>query len=615
MDGPHRPVDGPHRPDDGHAHTHTYDVVVIGSGAGGLAAAVTARLRGLSVLVLEKTGRYGGTTALSGGAIWVPDSFHLAESGLADSHEKGRAYLDATVGDRVPAARKEAYLAEAPRMVREFHDRTEVRFVHTDGYSDYYPERPGGLARGRSIEPEVFDFTRLPRAERALMRRAELPTYGLTITSYDFRYLNMVARTWVGKRTALKVGARAVGALLTGRRPLSLGEALIARLRCTLGTLGGRLWLDTPFTALLTDDGGRVTGVRAWRGGREVTLRARRGVVLASGSFARDQALREEHLPAPTRAEWSSAPEGNDGDGLREGLRLGAAVDLMEKVWGAPSVVVPGTPAPFFLVADRGIPGMLVVDGEGERYVNEAAPYHEFVDAMYAHREKTGAETAPSWLILDARSRARYLFMGLFPGQPFPRAWLGSGFVKKAGSVAELASLTGVPEAGLTRTVERFNAFARRGRDRDFGRGDSAYDRYYGDPTLPNPNLAELAHAPYYAVPVVPGDLGTKGGLVTDAHARVLREDGSAIGGLYATGNASAAVMGETYPGPGATIGPAMTFGYAAVNDMAAPAGTPDGAGGTARRASDMPASDMPASGQDARDGWDAGGGAAAKQS
>lgn len=547
---------------------YTYDVVVIGSGAGGLAAAVTARLRGLSVLVLEKTARYGGTTALSGGAIWVPDSFHLADSGLDDSLTKGRAYLDATVGDRVPAARREAYLTQAPRMVREFHDRTEVRFVHTDGYSDYYPERPGGLVRGRSIEPEIFDFTRLPRTERARMRRADLPSYGLTITSYDFRHLNMVARTWKGKRTALRVGARAARALLTGSKPLSLGEALIARLRYALGTRGGQLWLDAPFTRLLTDDTGRVTGVRARRSGREVTVHARRGVVLASGSFARNQALREEHLPEPTRAEWSSAPEGNDGDGLREGIRLGAAVDLMEKVWGAPSVVVPGTPAPFFLVADRGIPGMVVVDGEGERYVNEAAPYHEFVDAMYAHRAKTGAETAPSWLVMDARSRARYLFMGLFPGQPFPRAWLDSGFVKKGGSVAELAAVTGLPVGGLVRTVERFNSFARVGRDGDFGRGESAYDRYYGDPTLPNPNLAELAKAPYYAVPVVPGDLGTKGGLVTDADARVLRGDGGAIAGLYATGNACAAVMGETYPGPGATIGPAMAFGYAAVGHM-----------------------------------------------
>ncbi|MEU5834703.1 FAD-dependent oxidoreductase [Streptomyces diacarni] len=549
--------------------SRTYDVVVIGSGAGGLAAGVTARLRGLSVVVLEKTPLYGGTTALSGGALWIPDSFHLAEAGLGDSRAAGRAYLDATVGDRVPAARKEAYLDQGPRMVREFHDRTDVRFVHTDGYSDYYPERSGGFARGRSIEPEIFDLNRLPAAERALMRRAALPTYGLTLTSYDFRYLNMVTRTWAGKRASLRVGLRAARALADGSKPIALGEALVARLRHSLGVLGGHLWLGAPMTRLLTNEAGRVNGVRARHDGRDVTFRARRGVVLASGSFAGNQRLRERYLPSPTRAAWSSAPEGNDGDGLREGLRLGAGVDLMEKVWGAPSVVVPGREAPFFLVADRGIPGMAVVDGRGERYVNEAAPYHEFVDAMYAHREKTGAETAPSWLVLDARSKARYLFMGLFPGRPFPRELVGSGFVKKAGTLEELAAGMGVPADRFARTIARFNTFARQGSDEDFGRGDSAYDRYYGDPTLPNPNLAPLAKPPYYAVPVVPGDLGTKGGLTTDEHARVLREDGSVLGGLYATGNASAAVMGETYPGPGATIGPAMTFAYAAVGHMA----------------------------------------------
>ncbi|MGW2953580.1 FAD-dependent oxidoreductase [Streptomyces eurythermus] len=553
--------------DDG---TVEYDVVVAGSGAAGLAAAVTARLRGLSVLVLEKTGLYGGTTALSGGAVWVPDSFHLSAAGLGDSRAYARAYLDATVGDRVPAERKEAYLEHGPRMVRELHDHTDVRFVHTDGYSDYYPERPGGFTRGRSIEPEVFDLRRLPAAERRRMRRAHLPTYGLTITSYDFRHLNMAARTWAGRRTAARVGLRALRDLAAGRKPVALGEALVARLRLSLARLGGHLWLHAPLYELLYDEGaGRVTGARTHRAGRPVEVRVRRGVVLASGGFSRNQALRDRYLPAPTSAGWTATPEGQDGDALREGLRLGAAVDLMDKVWGAPSVVPPGSAAPFFLVAERAIPGMIIVDGRGDRFVNEAAPYHEFVDAMYAHREATGSETAPSWLVVDARSRARYVFMGLLPGQPFPRPMLASGFVRKAGTLRELAGLTGLDPDRLAGTVERFNTFAREGKDLDFGRGASAYDNYYGDPTLPNPNLAVLDKPPYYAVPVLPGDLGTKGGLLTDARARVLREDGSAIEGLYAAGNAAASVMGETYPGPGATIGPAMTFAYIAVNDLA----------------------------------------------
>ncbi|MFF9145776.1 FAD-dependent oxidoreductase [Streptomyces sp. NPDC014861] len=546
---------------------HTYDVVVVGSGAAGMAAALTARLRGLTALIVEKTDAYGGSTALSGGAIWVPGNFHLDAAGLGDTPEKARAYLDATVGDRVPDSRKDAYVRYGPRMVREFHDRTDVRFVYTPGYSDYYPERIGGYPQGRSVEPEVFDLTRLGPERRATMRRAGLPTYGLTITSKDFHDLNMVGRTWAGRRTALKVGARAAKALLTGRKPLSLGEALIARMRHSLDRLGDELWLSAPLTGLVEEDG-RVTGVRVRRGGRDLTVRATGGVVLASGGFSHDQALREKHLPAPTSTAWSAAADGQTGDALEPALALGAAVDLMDKVWGAPTVVPPDA-KPFFLVADRGIPGMVIVDSAGERYANEAAPYHEFVDAMYAHQARGAATAVPSWLILDATAKSRYIFMGLFPGQAFPRPWRESGFVKQAATVEELAGLIGAAPERLRATVDRFNGFARAGRDEDFHRGDSVYDRYYGDPTLPNPNLAPLEKGPFHAIPVHPGDIGTKGGLVTDAAARVLREDGTPVPGLYASGNVSSAVMGETYPGPGATIGPAMTFSWLAVNDIA----------------------------------------------
>ncbi|MFE7328610.1 FAD-dependent oxidoreductase [Streptomyces sp. NPDC057565] len=545
---------------------HTYDVVVVGSGAAGMAAAITARLRGLTALVVEKTEVYGGTTALSGGAIWVPNNFHLDAAGLGDTPEKARAYLDATVGDRVPAARKDAYLEHGPRMVREFHDRTAVKFVYTPGYSDYFPEELGGYPQGRSVEPQIFDFTRLPPEQRATMRRAGLPTYGLTITSKDFRHLNMAGRTWAGRRTSARVGARAVRALLSGQKLLSLGEALIARMRQSLGTLGGELWLSAPLTRLV-EESGRIAGIRVTRDGRELAIRATGGVVLASGGFSQNQQLREKYLPAPTSVEWSAAPEGQSGDALEAGMAVGAAVDLMDRVWGAPSAVPPGG-KPFFLVADRGIPGMVIVNSAGERYANEASPYHQFVDAMYAN-DRPEATTVPSWLILDAVSKSRYFIMGLFPGQAFPRPWLENGFVKKAGTVEELAGQIGAAPERLRATVDRFNGFARAGRDEDFHRGDSVYDRYYGDPTLPNPNLAPLEKGPFYAVPVHPGDIGTKGGLVTDATARVLREDGTVIEGLYACGNVSAAVMGGTYPGPGATIGPAMTFGWLAADHIA----------------------------------------------
>ena len=546
---------------------HEYDVVVVGSGAGGLAAAATAGRRGLSALVVEKTDKYGGSSALSGGAIWVPNNVYLERAGERDTLENARTYLDATVGDRVPADRKEAYLTRGPEMV-EFFDRetSYVRFMYTPGYSDYYPEAPGGKPQGRSVEPCIIDGKKLG-PEFKNLRRAGLPTYGLTMTSGEFGRLNMVMRTWKGRQTSLVVGLRAVKALLTGQKLLSLGEALVARLRLALREAGGELWLSTPFQDLVVEDG-RVTGIKVLRNGREVAIRARGGVVLAAGGFSHDQELRERYLPKPTKTAWTHASEGQTGDTLRAGLAAGAAVDLMDKVWGAPSVPTPDGKL-FFLVADRAVPSMVIVDAEGDRYVKETLPYHEFLDRMYEHGEKA----MTSWMIIDEWAHRKYVWVGLFPGQPFPKDWKSTGFLKSGETAEELAAQIGVPADRLKATIERFNAMAAGAKDEDFGRGDSAYDNYYGDPTLPNPNLRPMK-GPFYAVPVVPGDIGTKGGLVTDTEARVLRHDGSVIEGLYATGNCSAAVTGETYPGPGATLGPAMTFGYVAATHIAAQGAT-----------------------------------------
>ncbi|MFI6815863.1 FAD-dependent oxidoreductase [Nonomuraea sp. NPDC050328] len=535
---------------------HSYDVVVVGSGAAGLATALTAQLHGLSAVVVEKTGKYGGSSALSGGAIWVPGNLYLDGTELRDTREEARTYLKSTVGERVPEERREAYLDRGPEMVRFLHERTRhVRFEYTPGYADYFPELPGGKALGRSVEPALFDLRRLG-ALRKIMRRAELPTYGMVMNSREFHKVNMITRTWRGRRMALKIGLRAVASLFTGARWAALGEALVGRLSLSLAEAGGRIWVNTPFEDLVVEDG-RVTGIRA--GGK--TIQAKGGVVLAAGGFSHSQELRERYLPQPTDARWSSASEGQTGDVLGAALRAGAALDLMDRVWGMPAAVPPGE-KPVFLVTDRAVPGMIVVDPRGERFVNEAAPYHQFVDTMYAK------DAVHSWMVIDSRTKNRYIMLNHFPGQPFKAAWLKSGFVKKAGTVEELARRMGVEPDKLAATVERFNGLARRGRDEDFGRGDSAYDRYYGDPTLPAPNLAPLDKGPFYAIPLVPGDIGTKGGVLTDVRARVLREDGTAIEGLYAAGNVSAAVMGETYPGPGATLGPAMTFGYVAATDI-----------------------------------------------
>lgn len=544
----------------------SYDVVVVGSGAAGLTAGLTAKLQGMKSLVIEKTDRYGGASAISGGALWIPNNHIIKGAGVPDTHELARQYLDSTIGDRVPEELKEAYITRGPEMLRFLYNKTKhMRFQYAKGYSDYYPEKPGGLSQGRSIEPLIFDLTKMGTLANS-MRRATLSTKGFTMNSYEFHKVNMITRTLKGKTTALKLGARLVKSKVTKSDPVALGEALIARLRLSLAEANGELWLSTAFKDFIMGKG-RVIGIIVERDGQELKIEAKKGVVLSSGGFSHNQTLREKYLPSPTNAAWTSSPEGQTGDILEPGVKIGATLDLMDKVWGAPSVIDPQG-HPFFLVADRGVPNMIVVDSAGQRFVNEAAPYHEFVDTMYKHQEVT-QQAVPSWILIDASAKSRYIFTGLFPGQAFPKSWFEHGVAKSAETIEELAKQMEVPAESLVATVNRFNDFARNGHDDDFYRGDSAYDNYYGDPTLPNPNLAEIKKAPFYALRLYPGDIGTKGGLVVDEYARVIKENGEPIEGLYASGNCSASIMGETYPGPGATIGPGMTLSFVATAHMA----------------------------------------------
>lgn len=544
----------------------SYDVVVVGSGAAGLTAGLTAKLQGMKSLVIEKTDRYGGASALSGGALWIPNNHVMKGAGVPDTHQQARSYLDSTIGERVPAPLKEAYITRGPEMLKFLYNHTNhMRFQYAAGYSDYYPEKPGGFAQGRSIEPLLFDVKKMGTLVDT-MRRSTMSTKGFTMNSCEFHKVNMMRRTMIGKTTALKLGARLLKSKVTGSQPVALGEALIARLRMSLAEANGELWLSTAFKDFIVENN-RVVGLLVERQGLELHIEAKQGVILSSGGFSHNQAYREKYLPGPTDAKWTSTPEGQTGDIIEPGLRIGATLDLMDKVWGAPSVIDPNG-QPFFLVAERGVPNMMVVDNEGKRYLNEAAPYHEFVDNMQAHHTETH-EAVPSWILIDATAKSRYIFTGLFPGQAFPKSWFERGIVKSAYTLEELAQQMAVPTNNLIETVARFNAFALTGCDDDFHRGDSAYDNYYGDPTLKNPNLAEFTKAPYYALRLYLGDIGTKGGLVVDEQARVVKADGTPIEGLYASGNCSASIMGETYPGPGATLGPGMTFSYIATLHMA----------------------------------------------
>lgn len=389
----------------------------------------------------------------------------------------------------------------------------------------------------------------------------------LIVTQADFRKISLGLRTLRGPLTMLRVVIKRMLSTFRRQRMYAMGSALAISLRKGLINANVPVHYDTALTDLIVEDG-RVVGIRAERDGTELVIRARRGVILGSGGFEKNEELRQKYLPAPSDAAWSTAAASNTGGGIVAGVAVGTAVDLMDDAWWGPTIPLPS--GPWFCLAERNLPGSIIVNSAGQRFMNEALPYVEATHAIYAG-EATGVSHVPSWLIMDQRYRNRYLFAGLSPRQPFPGRWYKSGAVRRADSVESLASEIGVPADALQDTMLRFNGFADFGVDEDFHRGESAYDRYYADPRVkPNPSLHRIDNGPFYAVKIVPGDLGTKGGIVTDERARALRPDGSVIDGLYAAGNCSSAVMGHTYAGPGATIGPALTFGYLAADDIAA---------------------------------------------
>lgn len=543
-----------------------FDVVVVGSGAAGMTAALAAARLGLDAVVIEKAARFGGSTARSGGGVWIPGNEALRTAGVRDTPEEAGDYLAAIVGDEVPAERRQAYLVNGPEVVEFVHRNTPLRLRWVRGYSDYHPEAAGGKASGRSVEPKPLDGRILGPELAHLEPPYSAPPLGVPITQADFRWLSLIARHPRGILRLLQLGLRGLAGRITGKRLLSMGQALAAGLRAGLQRAGVPVWLDTPLLSLHVENA-RVTGVLVRRDGEDVLLRARHGVVLAAGGFEHNEQMRVKYQRAPIGTEGTVGAKANTGDAINAGLALGAAVDLMDDAWWGPSI--PLTGGPWFALAERSRPGCLMVNGRGERFVNESAPYVEAVHAMYGSGDGP-AENIPAWLVFDQRYRNRYMFTGLGPRQPLPGRWYKAGIAAKADTLAGLAERIEVPVDALVATVSRFNSFAAEGVDADFRRGESVYDHYYGDPRhRPNPSLGALAAAPYYAVRIVPGDLGTKGGLRTDTHARVLREDDSLIDGLYAAGNASAAVMGRTYAGPGATIGPAMVFGYLAAQHLA----------------------------------------------
>lgn len=546
----------------------SYDVVVVGAGGAGMTAALAAARQGLDTLLIEKSAYFGGSTARSGGGVWIPGNYAIKAAGEVDpgDAEAAKLYLQSIVGDKVPAIRRETYLERGPEVMDFIKENTPLRFTWVPEYADYLPEAPGGRPRGRTVEPVPINARFLGDELDHLH-----PPYGkapanLIIMQRDYRKISLGMRTVKGPLVLIRATLMRLLTLLLGKKMYAMGNAIAIGLRKGLLDAGVPVSYETELTDLVIENG-RVVGVKVLKDGVASEIRATRGVIIGSGGFEKNLEMREKYQPQPTSVDWTTGAPSNQGGGILAGITAGADIDLMDDSWWGPTIPLPN--GPWFCLAERNLPGSIIVNAAGKRYMNEALPYVEATHEIYKG-EATGVTHVPSWMIIDQRYRNRYLFAGLGPRQPFPGRWLKEGVVKKAGSIAELAEKIEVPAEALTATVERFNGFATTGVDEDFGRGESAYDKYYSDPTVkPNPSLHTIDQAPFYAVKIVPGDLGTKGGLVTDERARVLRADGSAIEGLYAAGNASAAVMGNTYAGPGATIGPAITFGYLAAEDIA----------------------------------------------
>ncbi|ROT42871.1 3-ketosteroid dehydrogenase [Sodiomyces alkalinus F11] len=554
------------------------DVLIIGSGGAGLTAALRAKSLRLNPLVIEKSPKIGGTTCYSGSGLWIPNTHLHADP--RDSTEKALTYLETIVGDAGPVSsreRKLAFLEKGPQMVR-WLEEAGYKWAVTPGYPDYFPHQPGSQVGGRTIEAAMWDANLLGSWKDKLNInpvRAPLPLY-----TYELSKIVRAKCSWDGMMTAFKVwGVRLYPNRFLGSDPVCLGVSMIGQLIYLNVQQGTPIWTETALKELTTDEQGRVTGAIIERQGQQqqqqITVEASKGVILAAGGFARNDAMRKAYQAPPITADWTSACPTDQGDAITAATAkpVGAATALMDSAWWGASMWDPTTKQGMWCLYDRGLPHSVIVDQEGRRYVNESQNYNALGTAIWnRHRENPAI---PSYLVLDSNHRDRYVFAGRYmPGKEIPQQDIDSGFVTKADTLPELASKLGIPAEGLKATVERFNGFVDKGVDEDFRRGESPYDAFLGDPAYgKNRNLGKIEKGPFYAVKVWPGDLGTKGGILTDEHARAVRESGEGqyevIKGLYAVGNSSASVMGRTYAGAGSTLGPGLTFAYIAAEDCA----------------------------------------------
>lgn len=559
------------------------DVLVVGSGAGGLASAVSAAHRRLNVIVAEKEPVFGGTTARSGGWMWIPCNAPARRAGVEDSKEKATAYLKHEAGEHFDAARVAAFLDSGPKAVDFFENETSLQFDLGPFFADYHPTAPGGMDGGRSIVARPFDGRELgPEIRRLRPPLKEITFLGMMIGSgKELLHFFNVTRSPVSAFYVAKLFLKFLRDMAFHGRPMRLmnGNALVGRLAKSAMDKNVPIWTSSPVRQLLRDDKGRVIGARIDRPDGPVEVHASKGVVLAAGGFPQDPVRRKELMPhSPSGYEHvSPAPPGNTGDGLRLGESAGAVVDtsLPHSAAWVPVSRPPrgdGTLGTFPHFVDRSKPGIIAVTRSGRRFVNEANSYHDFCQAMVRRCREEGGEEAEiaAWFVTDHRAFRKY-GLGFAKPAPVPYGHLvRNGYLIEGKTLADLATQIGADAGELERTVARFNDTARKGEDPEFGKGTTSYNRSLGDPDHgPNPCLAPIEKGPYFAVRLYVGDLGTFAGLKANENAQVLDREGRPIPGLYSAGNDAASIMGGNYPGGGITLGPAITFGWIAARHMA----------------------------------------------
>ena len=539
----------------------TFDFVVVGSGGGSMCCALALRAAGKSVAILEKTPLIGGTTARSGGVMWIPGNRFMKRDGVTDSVEQGVQYLEAVSGGRndTPGStpdRRRTYVQEGIEMV-DFLVEQGIKLTRVDYWPDYYDEAPGGSEQGRTVVAELFNVNELGPWKDKLR-----PNFISMMAPLDeMLKLRFIKHSWESRKLAVKMVLRTLGAKLTGKHYITAGGALQGRMFQAALKAEVEFRTETAVRELVID-GGKVTGVVALKDGKPWRVGTRLGVLVNAGGFAKNQAMRDQYQPG-TRTNWSNTAEGDTGEMIVEMQRHGAAIGQMEEMVGNQMAIPPGTENATIKEVVQGVtaaPHAILVDQSGTRYMNEGGSYMAYCKGMLERNKVVPA--VPSWAIMDSQFITRSMLAGTMPGANKPKSWFESGFLKKADTLEELATLIKVDPATLRSTVDRFNGFVAKGRDEDFNRGARAYDRWLGDRYDAHASLGTIAQGPFYAMEVVPGDVGTYGGVVTDSNARVLREDGSPIEGLYATGISTASAMGRVYPGAGASVGPSFVWGY-----------------------------------------------------